>query len=67
MHCSPDFNTKKAMLEYFKKGGTIEVYSPGIFPLSPTGTGVIEAPSHYHKHYTRVEYVNFIVTKILRD
>jgi hypothetical protein len=68
VHITPDFNTKKAFIEAFKSGERIVVFQPGFFPLTaPNGTAVIEAPAHYHKWYLRVEYSDFIVTKILRS
>jgi hypothetical protein len=67
VHIEPDYPTKKAFLEAFKNGTEIRVYTPGLFPLSPSGTGTIEAPSHYHKWYLRVKYENFIITEVLKS
>jgi hypothetical protein len=67
VHSIPDFKTAKELKEHFKNGKRIEVYDPaGIFPLKPAGIAVIEGPARYHKFYIRVEYVDYMVTKILR-
>ncbi len=66
-HSIPDFKSGKDLKEHFKNGKKIEVFdSAGIFPLKSSGTAVIEGPARYHKFYIRVEYVDYIVTKIMR-
>ena len=62
-----NYQTKKALIEDFKKGKPIDVFSPGPFePLMKNGNYAIEG-SHYpqpHKWYAQVEVKDGIITSI---
>ena len=64
-HIDPDYDTKKAFKEAFKKGKAIYTYSPGMFPARANGTDVVEAPARYHKWYQRVQVVDNRIVKLL--
>jgi len=56
MYVSPNFKTKRAMLEALAAGHDVSVYSPGPFPCPSNGETAIEGP-HYpapHSWYAAV-------------
>lgn len=63
-----NFPSKKALVEAFKAGEQIKIYSPGPFPVKQDGREVIEGP-HYpkmHSFYVPVEVKGGVVVKILK-
>jgi len=68
MYVSPNFKTRKALVEAVAKGETVRVFSPGPFPCQQNGTENVEGP-HYpkpHRWYARVEVTNGKVTKVYK-
>lgn len=65
VHIDPDYETKKAFKEAFKKGKAIYIYSPGPFPVPANGRAVVEAPARYHRWYSTVIVENHKIVKIV--
>jgi hypothetical protein len=67
MYVSPNFKTKKAMIEAWQAGKLMAFYQPGLGPPPPeNGQIAVEGP-HYpepHKWYATVVFENGKVVKI---
>lgn len=66
-YVTPNFKTKKAFKEAVAKGETVQVYSPGPFPVNRDGRETIEGP-HYpeaHRWYAQVEVEDGIVKRVV--
>jgi len=66
MYVSPNFKTRKALVEAVKAGQHVSIFSPGPFPCKQNGTEYVEGP-HYpepHKWYAKVDVVDGRVIKV---
>lgn len=65
VHIDPDFPTKKAFKEAFKKGIEIFTYTPGgLFQSQNDGRVTVEAPAIFHRWYSSVEIKDRKIVKI---
>jgi hypothetical protein len=66
MYCETNFKTKKQLVEAFKRGETLRVYSPGPFESVKNGVVCVEGP-HYpepHRWYATATIANGVITKV---
>jgi hypothetical protein len=67
MYTDKNYQTKKALLEDFKSGKQISVYSPGgFFPSQRDGRVVIEGPQYPqpHRWYASADIKDGIIIKV---
>ena len=68
MYVSPNYKTRKALIEAVAAKTPVSVYSPGPFPATQDGTEYVEGP-HYpepHRWYAKVEVQDGIVVKVYK-